>query len=174
MPVQVPTPKLPHVALPAIRSIPTIPFVGCAGGQGTSYIGEQFGNVPDIGAVLAIKALKKSLEEQIYALLKGQLPDVPRAAAYAARMAQLIDQVAEIVTTLNTVIGSVMAEATAAIAIVNAKAAEMNSAIALIEGTPAGARSAVQNLLMQRYARYAGELDAQAGRLQSTIECIAA
>lgn len=174
MTVQVPQPKLPHVALPNIRSIPTIPFVGCAGATGTTYIGKQFGNVPDVGAALAIKALKKALEEQIYALVQGQLNDIARPPVYAARAAQLVNQVAEVVATLNTVVADVTAEATAAIAIVNAKAAELSSAMALIEGTPAGARSAVQNLLLERYARYTGELDAQAGRLQSTIECIAA
>lgn len=173
MTIQVPQPKLPHVALPTIRTIPTIPHVGCAGASGTSYVGTQFGNVPDIGAALAIKALKKSLEEQIYALIQGELPQVVRAPIYAARAAQLVNEVAEVVATLNQVISAVTGEATAAINAVNAKAADLNAAKSVLEGIPVGARNAVQRLMITRYQRYVGELNAQAGRLQTTIACIA-
>lgn len=172
--MNVPLPKLPHVTLPTIRGIPTIPHVGCAGATGTTYVGEQFGNVPDVGAVLAIKALKKAILEQIYALIQGELPDATRPPVYAARAAQLTNEIAEIVATLNEAIAAVTSEANAAITAVNAKSAEMNAAKAELESITPGARSAVQRLMIQRYTRYAGELDAQAGRLQSTIECIAA
>jgi hypothetical protein len=170
----VPAPKLPHVALPNIRSIPTIPHVGCAGAHGNSYVGSQFGNVPDIGAVLAIKAVKKALVEQMFALLKGELTDIPRAAAYAARLATITDEVADITATLNSVVTAVTNEANAAITAVNAKVTELNTAKAALEAIPVGARNAVQRLMITRYTRYVGELNAQAGRLQSTIECIAA
>jgi hypothetical protein len=169
----IPEPKLPHVSLPAIREIPIIPHVGCAGAQGTTYVGQQFGNVPDIGAVLAIKALKKALEEQLFALLKGELPDIPRAAAYAARLVQLTAEVAEIVATLNNVVANVMSEVNAAIEVVNTKVEELNMAKDQLLAIPENARSAVQRLMIERYTRYFGELNAQAGRLQSTIECIA-
>jgi len=169
----VPQPKLPHVALPNIRSIPMIPHVGCAGGQGTTYVGQQFGNVPDIGAALAAKTLKKSLEEQIYALIQGQLPDLTRPPVYAARAAQLVNQVADVVALINDVVAGVTAEATAAIASVNAKAADLNIAKATLESIPSGARDPVQRLMIERYTRYVGELNAQAARLQSTIDCIA-
>jgi hypothetical protein len=174
MTVQVPAPKLPHVTLPTIRSIPTIPHVGCAGAQGTSYVGTQFGNVPDIGAVLAIKSLKKSLEEQVYALVQGELPFVTRPPIYAARAAQLVSEIAEVVATMNSVVTAVTNEANAAIAAVNAKVTELNTAKAALVGIPESARGAVQRLMIERYTRYVGELNAQAGRLQATIECIAA
>ncbi|HKO43323.1 MAG TPA: hypothetical protein VJU84_08535 [Pyrinomonadaceae bacterium] len=170
----IPQPRLPHVTLPAIRNIPTIPFVGCAGAQGTTYVGEQFGNVPDIGAIREIKSLKKALEEQIYALIQGQLPDPTRPAPYAARAVQLADEVTQLVTKLNEVIAGATAEATAAIGFVNDKVGELNAAKGLLEGIPAGARSPVQQLMMERYDQSVGELNAQAARLQSTIECLAA
>jgi len=170
----IPQPKLPNITLPNIRGIPTIPFVGCAGAQGTTYVGEQFGNVPDIGAIREIKALKKSLEEQIYALIQGKLPDATRPAPYDARAIQLTNEVAQLVTKLNEVIAGATAEAEAAIDFVNGKIGELNTAKGLLEGIPAGARSPVQQLMIERYDRYVGELNDQAGRLQSTIDCIAA
>jgi len=172
--MSVPEPRLPHITLPNIRAIPTIPHVGCAGATGTTYVGAQFGNVPDIGAALAIKALKKSLEEQIYALIQGELPQPARAPIYAVRAAQLADEVAEVVATLNGLIAGVTAEANAAIDFVNGQIAGVNQAKNALEEIPEGARDVVQRLMIERYTRYAGELAAQAARLESTIECIAA
>jgi methyl-accepting chemotaxis protein len=171
--MNLPGAKLPHVTLPTIRSIPTIPHVGCAGAQATTYVGQQHGNAPDIGAVRAMKALKKSLDEQIYALFQGMLPDGARPPVYQARALQLVNEVAEVVTTINQVIAEVTEETSAAITATNAKIGEMNAAKSALENIPEGARSKVQQLMAQRYARYAGELTAQAGRLQSTIDCVA-
>ena len=83
----IPQPKLPSLSLPTIRSLPTIPFVGCAGGDGTTYLGDQFGNLPDLQAALHAKALKKALVEQVYALVQGQLPDPARRAIRRASRA---------------------------------------------------------------------------------------
>lgn len=168
----VPAPRLPHLTLPTVRPIPTIPHVGCAGGSGTTYVGAQFGNLPDLHAALAIKKLKKALEEQIYALVQGQLPDLTRPPVYAARAAQLVNEVAELVQTLNQVVTGLIAEANAAINFVNGTINDINAAKAALETVPEGARNAVQRLMMQRYERYLGELNAQVGRLQSTITCI--
>lgn len=169
MSVQIPPAKLPHITLPVIRGIPTIPFVGSAGADGTTYVGEQFGNLPDLHAVLGIKKLKKALEEQIYALIQGQLPQPARSPLYAARAAQLANEVAQLVGLLNQVVAGVTAEAQAAIGFVNTKIGEVNSAKAAIEAVPVGARNAVQKLMLQRYQRYVGELNAQGGRLQTAI-----
>ncbi|HEY6232796.1 MAG TPA: hypothetical protein VIW64_16145 [Pyrinomonadaceae bacterium] len=174
MTLQVPPPKLPHIALPNVRAIPTIPHVGCAGAQGTTYVGQQFGNAPDIGAARAIKALKKALEEQIYALLQGELPQPARAPIYAARAAQLADEVADVVATLNDLIAGVTAETNAAISFVNDTIAEVNQAQSTLLEIPEGARDVVQRVMIERYTRYAGELTAQAARLGTTIECISA
>lgn len=172
MPV-IPPPKLPHVTLPTVRGIPSVPHVGCAGGSATSYLGQQYGNLPDLHAALGIKKLKKALEEQIYALIQGQLPDATRPPVYAARAAQLANEVAELVATLNQVIGDVTAETNAAIAAVNGKIAELNTAKSAIEAIPQAARSAVQRLMLERYQRYVGELNDQATRLATTMACIA-
>jgi ferritin-like metal-binding protein YciE len=168
----VPQPKLPHVTLPNIRNVPVIPHVGSAGAQGTTYVGTQFGNLPDLHAAIAIKTLKKSLEEQVYALIQGELPQLARAPIYAARAAQLVNEIADVVATLNDVIAGVTAEANAAIAAVNGKVADLNAAKAALEGIPAGARNAVQQLMIQRYTRYASELNAQVGRLNTAIATI--
>lgn len=170
----VPPPRLPHLPLPNVRGLPNIPHVGCAGGSATSYLGEQFGNLPDLHAALAMKNLKKALEEQIYALIQGQLPDAVRPPVYAARAAQLINEVAELVQTLNQVIAGVTAEANAAINFVNGKINDINAAKSAVVAIPAGARSAVQRLALQRYNEYLGELNSQVGRLEATIACIAA
>lgn len=168
----IPPPRLPHLPLPNVRGLPNIPHVGCAGGSATTYLGEQFGNLPDLNAALHIKNLKKTLEEQIYALIQGQLPDPTRPPVYAARAAQLVNEVAELVQMLNQVIADATAEANAAINFINGKINDINAAKTAVLTIPAGARSAVQRLALQRYEEYLGELNSQVGRLQATIECI--
>ena len=74
---------------------------------------------------------------------------------------------------VNAVIGGVTAEATAAIDFANGRVADLNQAKSEIESIAPAARDAVQQLLIERYDRYLGELDAQVERLESTIECIA-
>lgn len=168
----IPQPKPPHLNLPNIRSLPNIPFVGCSGGNATSYIGQQFSGLPDLKTVLHIKALKKSLEEQIYALIQGQLPVIPRAPVYAARAAQLTSEVAQLVSTMTTVISQIQGEINGAISAVNGKIGEVNAAKAAIQSIPVSARTATQQLAIQRYSEYAGELNAQVGRLQQTLSCL--
>ena len=170
----VPEPKLPHLPLPNVRGLPNIPHVGCAGGSATSYLGDQFGNLPDLHAALAMKNLKKALQEQIYALIQGELPDATRPPVYAARAAQLINEVADVVQLLNQTIANVTAEANAAINFVNGKINDVNAAKNAVLSIPAGARNVVQRLALQRYDEYLEELNTQVGRLQATIGCIAA
>jgi ElaB/YqjD/DUF883 family membrane-anchored ribosome-binding protein len=169
----IPEAKLPHITLPAIRNIPTIPHVGCAASTGTTYVGQQFGNCPDLASVLHLKALQKLLSEQMYALLKGELSDIPRALAYAERLAELTSEVADLVSTLADIVAGVTAEIDAALQFVNDKIATLNAAKNLIEDTPEAARSAVQRVMAERYDRYVQELNAQAGRLQATMACVA-
>lgn len=171
----IPQPKLPNITLPAIGNIPTLPLgIGCAGADANSYLGEQFGNLPSLHKLLHLKTLRKALNEQIYALIQGELPDAARPAPYAARAAQLTDEVAELVSGINDVVSEVSGEIDAARDFVNEKIAAVNDAKNLIESTPAAARSAVQKLMVERYGRYAQELNAQAGRLQSALTCISA
>jgi hypothetical protein len=173
MSITLPPARLPHLPLPNIHALPTIPSVGCAGGNGATYIGEQFGDLPDLNAISHIKALKKSMDEQIYALIKGELPDAARPAVYAARAAQLVSQVASLVSLLNTLTTSVTAEAQASISFCNAKIAEMNQAKSALQNIPESARTNVQRLMLTRYNEYASELNGQIARLNSTIDCVA-
>ena len=173
MSVTLPPARLPHLPLPNIHSLPTIPSVGCAGGNGATYIGEQFGDLPDLASVLHIKALTKSMSEQIYALVQGELPDSARPAVYAARAAQLVNYVASLVSLLNTLTNSVVAEAQASISFCNAKIAEVNGAKSALQSIPEAARTSVQRLMLTRYNEYAGELNGQIARLNATIDCVA-
>lgn len=173
MSVTLPPARLPHLPLPNIHSLPSIPSVGCAGGNATTYLGEQFGDLPDLNAIAHIKALKKAMDEQIYALIQGELPDAARPAVYAARAAQLVNYVASLVSLLNTLTGSVVAEAQASISFCNAKIAEINQAQSALQNLPESARTSVQRLMLARYNEYASELNGQIARLNSTIDCVA-
>jgi hypothetical protein len=169
----IPEAKLPSLPLPAIRSLPTIPHVGAAPGDASSLVGEQFGNLPDLNSILHIKALRKSLEEIIYTLLKGQLPFATRPPVYATREAQLIAEVAELVSAMNTIVGQVTTSVNAAIGYANQQLTAVNQAKAAIDSVPAAARGPVQKLMRDRYNRYATELNAQIARHQQTLAALA-
>lgn len=170
--MSIPLPRLPNITLPTIRSIPTIPFVGCAGADGTSYVGKQFGNLPDLHSLLHVRTLKKALAEQIYALIQGELPDALRPAPYAARAAQLINEVAQLTSALTSIVNDVSSDINDAIGFVDEKITAINAAKNAIAAVPDEARSAVQRVMFERYGRYAQELNAQKGRLQSTLACV--
>jgi hypothetical protein len=169
---QIPPPKTIHVAIPTIRLPIDIPFVGCTGGSAKTYVGKQLGNLPDLATMLHIRTILKALQEQIYALIQGELPDVLRAPVYAARAAQLIAQVASIISTINDVITRVLAEVNAAITFANQKIAELQTLANQFASIPESALTLAQQLMMQRYQEYTGELNAQIGRLQSTLGCL--
>lgn len=168
----IPVPKLPSVTLPSIRGLSNIPGVGCPGALGTTFVGEQFGNLPDLQVLAHIKSLKKAMEEQIYALIQGQLPFITRPPVYAARAAQLIAYVAQIIAALNQIVGGIIAEVNAAVGFIQQKRSELNSALSIVMAIPASTRTAAQRLMLQRYREYVGELDAQKMRLLSSISCL--
>lgn len=170
--MRIPEAKLPNLNLPAIRNLPTIPHVGCAPGDPNSFVGEQFGNAPDLNSILSIRALIKSLEEQIYALIQGKLSDAMRPIPYDARAIQLTNEVAELVTAMTTIINGVVGSVNAAIEYANQQLTAVNQALSAIAAVPAAARSAVQKLLFERYSRYAQELNAQVGRMEASLACI--
>ena len=172
MTLQIPSPKTIHITSPSVRLPFQIPFIGCTGGSAKTFVGEQLGNIPDTQTLLHIKNLKKSLEEQIYALIKGQLPDIARPPVYAARAAQLVTEVASLVAALNSVISSAIAEINAAISFVNQKKTELENSLNEILAIPSEQLRASQELMQQRYQEYLGELNAQIGRLQSTLGCL--
>lgn len=165
----IPEPKLPNLNLPAIRNLPAIPFVGTAPGDSNSFVGEQFGNAPDLNSVLHIRSLKKALEEQIYALIQGEATQPIRAPIYAARAAQLANEVTELLDALDTVVGQVTSSINATINYANQQLAAVNQAKAAITALPVQARSAVQKLMNDRYTRYAQELNAQIARHEQAL-----
>jgi hypothetical protein len=168
----IPEPKLPDYPLPQIRIPVHLPRIGCPGADARSYIGEQFGNMPDLKDALHIKHLKKILNDQIYALIKGQLPTILRAGFYIEKAFDLLQHIAELIAVFNQVIGQCIAEYNATVNFINQKKAELQSAIGELEAIPSGARSAVQQLAIQRKTEYLGELDQQVTRLQTSITCL--
>lgn len=169
---QLPSLKLPSLNLPVIRSMPNIPGVGCVPSDGHSYLGEQFGNLPDLNAVQTIQSLKKVINEEIAALIEGYLPTAARQPLWAARVAMLTQYVADLNDLMTQTVGRVAAEINATLTFINAKKAEMETALSEINNIPAAARSTAQRMLAERYNEYLGELDAQAARLQQTITCL--
>jgi len=169
---QIPPARPPSVPLPQIRTPIHIPFVGCPGADSTSYIGAQFGNIPDLADALHLKHLRKIVNDQIFALIQGELPTIFRAAVYAAKAADLISQVIQFLATLNQVIGEAMGEYNAAVTFVQGKVAEINSASAAISALPAAGLSATRQLAQSRFQEYTGELNAQLGRLATSISCL--
>lgn len=172
MSYQLPTIKSPSWNVPTVRNLPTIPTVGCVSGNATTQIGEQFGNFPDIQALPHVKALNKLITEQIGTLLEGKLPDVPRAALYEIRKARLITELANIVNTATQIAGQIQAEVNAVISALNEKINEINEAKDLLLQIPENARSAIQNKTIERYNEYIEEVNAQIGRLQTSLGCL--
>lgn len=170
--MNLPQPKIAQLNLPQIRLPIHLPRVGCPGADARSYIGEQFGNLPDLVDAFHAKHLRKVLNDQIYALLKGQLPTILRRVLYLQKALELIQDVADVIAVLNQVIGQAIAEYNATINFIAQKQAEINQSISIIEGIPAHARTEVQKLTIERYNEYLGELDAQITRLQTSITCI--
>lgn len=169
---RIPEAKIPDIQLPTIRLPIHIPKIGCPGADGQSYIGEQFGSMPDLYDAFHAKHLRKIINDQIYALLKGQLPTPLRKGLYLQKALELIQDVAAIIQVLNQVIGRMIAEYNAIINFINQKKAELNAVIQEINGVGAGARTAVQQKTLERYQEYIGELDQQISRLQTSISCI--
>ncbi len=167
-----PPAKLPSFTLPTVRSLPTIPNVGCVSGNATSIIGDQFGNFPDIQALPHIKALNKIITEQIGTLLEGKLGDIPRAALYEVRRARLVNELVQIVQQGTAIAGQIQSEVNANIAACNTKIADLNSAKNAIVSIPEASRSALQQKTLDRLNTYIGEVNGQIGRLQTTLACL--
>ena len=169
---KIPAAKPPSLALPQIRLPIHIPKVGCPGAESTHYIGAQFGNQPDLYDALHLKHLKKVTNDQIYALLKGELPTILRAGLYAQKAAELIQDVTDFLSTLNQIIGAALAEYQAAASFVQGKISELNVSLAALQALPAVSLTATQRLAMQRYHEYIGELNQQVSRIQTSISCL--
>jgi hypothetical protein len=169
-----PTPRIPSLNLPQVRALPSVPGVGCAGGDATAFFGEQFGGLPDIQSVLHIKSLKKHYEEMMATLIEGYLNEIPRQALWAARVAEYTNRVADLVGAMTGLIAGMTAEVGASVAAINETKDELQGMLDGILEVPAAQRDAAQRLMATRYQQYLGELDTQAGRLQATLACLSA
>lgn len=170
--VQIPEAKIPDIHLPTIRLPIHIPRVGCPGSDARSYIGEQFGSLPDLYDAIHIKHLRKLLNDQIYALLKGQLPTILRKPLYYAKAIDLIEHIAEIVAVLNQVISQAVAEYNATIGYINQVKGRLNALLEAVNAIPGNLQTAVNRLARQRYEEYLGELDRQIGKMGTSISCL--
>ena len=167
-----PPAKLPSWIVPTIRNLPTIPNVGCVSGNGTTLIGEQFGNFPDVQALPHIKALNKVITEQIGTLIEGKLGDIPRAIVYEIRQARLAIEKAQIVAEAAAAASRIQSEINAAIEGANEKIGDLNASKNLILATPANMRTAIQTKALGRYNEYIGEVNDQIGRLETAMGCL--
>lgn len=168
-----PSAKLPSWNLPSVRSLPTIPNVGCISGNPTTIVGDQMGSFPDIQALPHIKSLKKVINEQIGTLLEGKLPDLPRAVLFEARKARLTTELAQVVGKATAMASQIQADVNATINACNEKINDLNAAKDEILQLPEQARSAVQTKSLERYNEYADEINSQIDRLQSSLGCLA-
>jgi hypothetical protein len=170
--LSIPEAKIPQINLPTIRIPIHIPKIGCPGADARSYVGEQFGNLPDLVDAFHVKHLRKVVNDQIFALLKGQLPTILRKGLYLQKAVELIQDVVAFIQVLNQVIGAAIAEYNATIGFINTKISQLNQSIAEIQAIPEGARTAVNTLALQRFNEYIVELNQQKQRLQRSIMCI--
>jgi hypothetical protein len=168
----IPTAKVVSRLHATIRLPVHIPKIGCPGADSRSYVGEQFGNLPDIADALHLKHAIKVTNDAIYTLLKGQLPTPIRKVLYNKKALDLIKDVADFIETMNEVIGVAINEYNATIAFINQKQGELNGLITGLDAIPTNAQNAVNRLARQRYQEYLGELDQQVARLQTSILCL--
>ena len=172
MSVQLPTIKTPSWNVPPVRSLPTIPTVGCVSGNATTQIGQQMGSFPDIQALPHVKALNKVITEQIGTLLEGKLGDIPRAALYEVRKARLIAELAQIVNQGTQLATQIQNEVNASIEAANAKINDLNAAKDALLEIPENVRSVIQDKMITRYNEYISEVNAQIGRLEESLGCL--
>lgn len=167
-----PPAKLPNWNVPTVRGLPTIPRIGCVGGNATTIVGEQMGNLPDLATLPHVKALQKVITEQIGTLVEGQLGVIPRAPLYAARQLRLIQELQEMITMATQTANQIASEINAAIGAANQRIADLNASKAAITATPAVLRNAVQRKALGRYNQYVGEINGQIARLERSLECL--
>jgi hypothetical protein len=164
--------KLPNVRTPRIKGIPSLPKVGCAGGNPNAYFGNQYGNLPDVAALLHLRHLKKVIEDHIGTLIDGYLPTLLRKPKYVVRVLRLTREVQQVARQIVTLVSAAQSEYGAQLNYVNRQIAEVNGAARELAALPASARSEVQTHLLNRYNEYAADLNAQAGRIQQALGCL--
>lgn len=165
-------PKLPPASLPTIRNLPTIPLIGCAGGDAHSYFGDQFGGLPDLEAILHMKARIRYFQEQVDMMIEGYVPAALRQPVWAIRVEDYLEEIATLTAEVASLVGAITDYVNSSLGFINDKVNELNDAKAALESIPEDARSKVQQKMIERYDKYIGRLEAQAGRLQATLTCI--
>lgn len=168
----IPAAKLPSLNLPNIPALPHIPGLGCAGGDATTIVGNKFGNKPDLQTLLHLKHLKHDFEKWIQTLIEGYVPAAQRQPVWAIRVEEYQQKVVEWSDKIAEGVNEVKGEVNAAINFANQKIDELNAVITTIESLDETARTKIEQLTLERYNEYAGELNAQIARHQQTIACL--
>jgi hypothetical protein len=168
-----PVPKLPHIQLPAIRPLPSIPFVNCIPATPEKLTGKQMGAQPDLSALAHIRSLKKNITEKLIILLEGKLPDLPRSIAYEANRVRLVAELAEIIQRGTQIAQQLTEDANGNIAEINDRIEILNEGVAAYTDIAEGARTTIQQKTIDRFGEYIDELNQQKGRWQSVLSCIA-
>lgn len=165
-------PQVPAIQLPHLPALPGMPFLGCFPADGQTYVGKKWANRPDLRVLDHVRQLKKHLEEEIITHTIGKLDNPLRAAGFAEEIARLEVEIDEAIDTFYEVVGSVTGEINASLGFIGDRQEELNQARDELLSIPAGARSKVEQRLLERYDEYFGELEAQGQRLQSTLNCL--
>lgn len=164
--------KLPHLTLPSVRDLPSLPHVGCVPGIPTMSVERQRGSDTDLAALQQIRVLKKSITEQIGTLIEGKLPDFPRAALYEVRQARLVIELAAAVAKGVEIAMQLTSDLNANIDFINSKIAVLNEGKDAYLSIPQHARTKLQQHKIDRNNEYIGELNGQKSKIQSVISCI--
>ena len=167
-------PRVPTIQLPFVPTFPSLPFIGCFGGDGKTYIGKKYGNRPDIQKLLHIKQLKKWFRENIDGYIEGKLDNPLRAVAFDARAIRLGLELAEIIEDFNETVGQITEEIDAGLDLVNGRINELNGLRGELLALSGDSLSKADQLMLERYNEYLGELDAQVTRLNGSRNCIGA
>ncbi|HEX8565415.1 MAG TPA: hypothetical protein VF648_07060 [Pyrinomonadaceae bacterium] len=166
--------KLPHLQLPQIRPLPSIPFVGCIPATPETLVGRQMGKQPDLSALAHIRALKKNIIEKLIILLEGQLPDFPRKIAYETNRVRLVAELAEIVAEGVAIAARLAADAQENIEEINNQIDILNEGISAYQEIGEAVRTRIQQKTIDRFGEYINELEQQKGRWESVMSCITA
>ncbi|HYX72624.1 MAG TPA: hypothetical protein VE732_07630 [Nitrososphaera sp.] len=165
---------MPTIQLPFVPTALSLHLIGCFGGDGKTYIGKKHGNRADIQKLLHIKQIKKWFTENIDGYLEGKLDNPQRGILFDARAVRLGQELAEILQDFDETVGQITEEIDAGLALVTGKINELNSLRNELLTLSEGSISKADQLMLQRYGEYSGELGAQAERLNAVKNCIGA
>jgi hypothetical protein len=151
-----------------------VPFIGCFSGDGQTYIGRNFGNRPDILRLNHLRQKVKEYEQRIITMTIGQLDNPPRAEGFAEEIVRITADIATMVNAITETVAEVTEELQAGINFVNARMGELDQLRTGLQSIPEELRTRTEAKLIERYNQYFGELESQASRLETAMNCLGA